>query len=426
MADIKPFKGIVYNKNLVNIKEVVSPPYDIISSKEKKLLAKQSPYNIVHLILKHDKNWPYTATTYFNNWLERKILLPDTQQAIYPYYMEYTFNGKRKLQRGFIARIKIKSYDKGVILPHEKTFSKIIYERLQLLKATKTHFSQVYGLYNDPEDKICSFLSLVTSKLLPFVDVKIDNVSHLVWRVTDKDMIKAIQAFMEGKKIIIADGHHRYRTALAYQEEMKQKFPYASSDLPYNYTSMYLSNLKDKSLAILPIHRVIHKNSLFSFSLESFIKTLRKLFEIELHKKEDFFWLRLRELSKAHTVIGFYCHEVLKNFYILILKETNWSKDLPSVLRKIDVIVLTRLILKEILNFSEEQINKKDFISYINSGQEAISLVQKGRGGLAFFLNPIKPKHLEEVVHSSYLMPRKSTYFYPKLLSGLVIDSLKF
>ncbi|CAD7782602.1 MAG: hypothetical protein KCCBMMGE_01439 [Candidatus Methanoperedenaceae archaeon GB37] len=281
MAEIKPFRGIVYNQKRVKIEEVVSPPYDVISEKERKALAQRSPYNIVRLILGRDKNWFQKAAIYFKTWLKNGILIQDKQQAIYPYYIEYTLNGEKKLQRGFIVRTKIEPMDKGIILNHEKTFSKVVYQRLKLLRATQAHFSQVYGLYNDSEDKICSFLTSVTNATSPFIDVKINNIRHLVWRITDKQQIKTIQELMEDKKIIIADGHHRYRTVLAYREEMKKKFHSIPPDASFNSVSMYLSNLRDRSLSILPIHRVIPESSLVSFHLENFIQGLKKIFNIE-------------------------------------------------------------------------------------------------------------------------------------------------
>ena len=425
MAEIKPFRGIVYNQKRVKIEEVVSPPYDVISEEERKALAQRSPYNIVRLILGRDKNWFQKAAIYFKTWLKNGILIQDKQQAIYPYYIEYTLNGEKKLQRGFIVRTKIEPMDKGIILNHEKTFSKVVYQRLKLLRATQAHFSQVYGLYNDSEDKICSFLTSVTNATSPFIDVKINNIRHLVWRITDKQQIKTIQELMEDKKIIIADGHHRYRTVLAYREEMKKKFHSIPPDASFNSVSMYLSNLRDRSLSILPIHRVIPESSLVSFHLENFIQGLKKIFNIEVYKEEGNFWSRFNELNNIQTAIGLYCQDMLKEFYILILKNTNWARNLPPFLKKMDVMVLNRLIFKKILGFSEAQMNQEGFIKYVTDAQEAITMVKEGKGRMVFFLNPIKPQQLKEVVFSSHLMPRKSTYFHPKLLTGLVINSLE-
>ena len=425
MAEVKPFRGIIYNQKRVKIEDVVSPPYDIISEEERKILTQRSPYNIVHLTLGKNRNWFQKAAIYFKTWLEKGILKTDKQEAIYPYYMEYSLNGEKKLQRGFIVRTKIEPMDKGIILNHEKTFSKVVCQRLKLLRATQAHFSQVYGLYNDSEDQICPFLSSVTNATSPFIDVKIDNIRHLVWRITNKQQIKTIQELMKNKKIIIADGHHRYRTALAYKEEMKKRFDHISPDASFNYVSMYLSNLRDKSLSILPIHRVIPQKSLKSFYLESFIQALKKFFDIEVHKEEGDFWSRFNELNKTQTAIGLYCQDMLNVFYILILKNINWAKNLPLVLKKMDVMVLNRLIFKKILCFSEAQMNQEGFINYVTNAQETIRWIRRGRGRMAFLLNPIKPQQLKEVVASSHLIPRKSSYFYPKILTGLVINSLK-
>lgn len=422
MAKIKSFKGIFYNQKLVKIEDVVSPPYDIISEEERSLLAQRSPYNVVRLILGEKENWIKTAAANFNDWLDKAILILDTQEAIYPYYMEYAVNGQTKVQKGLIARVRVESFDKGVILPHEKTFSKTVSERLQLLKTAQANFSQVYGLYDDKDDDIFSLLAPIVNTLPPLIEVREDKdaVTHRVWRVVDKKVIQTLEELTRDKKIIIADGHHRYKTALAYKEEMTKQFPDAS-EAPFHYVSMYLSNLSDKQLTILPIHRILPADALPDFSLEVFIKAAEQFFDIEFCEEEELFWSALRK-KKA---IGFYCKDAPQRFYVLTLKNINWADNLPSALKNLDVMVLTKLILKNILALSENQLNQEGFIKYVHDDRKAITLVREGPYKVAFLLNPTKPEQLKEVVLSSYLMPRKSTYFYPKILTGLIINSLK-
>ncbi|MDL1971485.1 MAG: DUF1015 domain-containing protein [Candidatus Desulfofervidaceae bacterium] len=427
MAEVKPFKGIFYNQKLVRIEDVVSPPYDVISEEEMSSLIQRSPYNVVRLILGKKENWIKTAAANFNAWLEKAILIPDSQEAIYPYYMEYTANGQTRVQRGLIARVRVESFDKGVILPHEKTFSKTVSERLQLLKTTQANFSQVYGLYDDKNNEIFSFLDPFVNTLPPFIEVKEETgaVIHRVWRVVDKKAIKTLQELIRDKKIIIADGHHRYRTALVYKEEMTKQFPEAPPDASFNYVSMYLSNLNDEQLTVLPIHRLLPATSLPDFSLETFIKTAKQFFNIEVCEEEFVFWSRLRRVGKKEKAIGLYCQDTPQKFYVFILKGTNWADDLHPALKNLDVMVLTKLILKNILGLSEAQLNQENFIKYVHNDQKAINLVREGQCKVAFLLNPTKPEQLREMVLSSHLMPRKSTYFYPKILTGLIINSLK-
>ncbi|MDL1956952.1 MAG: DUF1015 domain-containing protein [Candidatus Desulfofervidus auxilii] len=420
MVEIKPFKGIIYNQKRVKLEKVVSPPYDVISEEERQQLAKRSPYNIVHLILGKGKNWPEEAGKRFEQWLKEEIFVLELDEAIYFYTMEYDLKGEKRTQQGFIARVKIEPFEKKIILPHEKTFTKVVAERLRLLKATKANLSQIYGIYDDKEDKIISILSKVVQDISPFIKIKFDNVTHCLFRVTDKNVFKILQDLMYEKKIVIADGHHRYRTALAYKEEMQKKFP--DIDAPFNYVCMYLSSFRQ--ITILPIHRLIPTEVLLDFSLKNFFKKLEQYFELKVYKKEKIFWKKLRE-NKIKTVIGLYIQDIPDNFFLLKLKKQDWTRSLSETLKKIDTIVLNQLILKKMFKFSETQLNQEDFIYYISDDQMAISLVREGKYKMAFLLNPLSPENLKDVVLASCLLPRKSTYFYPKILTGLVINSLR-
>ncbi len=426
MVEIRGFKGVIYNQDKVKIEDVISPPYDVITDDEREALLRKSPYNIVRLILGKEKNWIEKAAAYYKQWLRDQILTPIPQESIFPYYMEYTINGIRKQQKGFIARVRIESFDKGIILPHEKTFSKTVSERLRLLKVTQANFSQVYGVYDDPEDEVFAFLNPIVQKRPPFISVKHEGVLHRVWQIEDKKVIEKVKRLLQNKKVIIADGHHRYRTALAYKEEMAKELPNASQDAPFHFVSMYLSNLNDDQLTILPIHRLLPQHSLPNFSLATFLDRIKDFFEVKTYTQEDEFWQALHTFKRKKQAIGCYCGDDKSHFYIFVLKSEIWAPQLPEVLRKLDVMVLTKLILKRILGLKEEHFNQEDFIEYVYTNTKAIALIRNNQYRLAFLLNSTPAEQLKEVVLSSYLMPRKSTCFYPKLLTGLVINDLQY
>ena len=321
MVEIRGFKGIVYNQDKVKIEDVISPPYDVITDEEREALLRKSPYNIVRLVLGKEKDWIDQAATYYRQWLRDQIFTSIPQEAIFPYYMEYTINGIRKQQKGFIARVRIEPFDKGIILPHEKTFSKTVSERLRLLKATQANFSQVYGVYDDPEDEVFAFLNPIVQKRSPFISVKHEGILHQVWQIENKEVMEKVRRLLQNKKVIIADGHHRYRTALAYKEEMAKEFPNLSQDAPFYFVSMYLSNLNDEQLTILPINRLLPQRSLSNFSLATFLDKIKDFFEVKTYTQEDKFWQALHALKRKKQAIGCYCRDDKACFYIFVLKK---------------------------------------------------------------------------------------------------------
>lgn len=425
MVEIKPFCGIVYNQKKVNLAQVVTPPYDMITPREAEGFYQRSPYNIIRLILgrpAHKEDWTARAAIYFKTWLKEGILKKHKKSGIYPYYLYYTASNKVRCLKGFITRLRLEPFDKGIVCPHEKIFSEIVSERLRLLKACEANFSQVFGLYSDQEHKIIETMDneLPSS---PFIQIEIDGITHCVWQLTNEHAISEIKLLMKNKKLIIADGHHRYQTALAYKQQMNNLFPNAPQEASFNYVAVYLTNLEDPGLNILPSHRLLPPKCIPDFHLVEFLNKINESFEIEHYHDQGLFWKRLRDIGDHKVAIGFYCQNQPK-FFIFILRPRNMDgKSVPSSLKELDVVVLTELIIKGILNLDQARLEKD--IYYINKGQEAIKLIQRGKYKMAFLLNPIKIPQLKEIISKNQLMPHKSTYFYPKILTGLVINSLK-
>ena len=415
MIEIEPFSGIVYNQKRVSLAKVVTPPYDMIRPEQVEEFYKRSPYNIIRLILgrpNHKGDWFERAATCFKKWMKEGILERHIKRGIYPYYIRYTKGGKERCLKGFIARLRLEPFNKGSIYPHEQTFNEVVSERLKLLKACQANFSQVFGLYSDVKNKVIEAIegALPSS---PFIEIETEGARHCVWQLTNEHIISQIKLLMHDKKLIIADGHHRYQTALAYKEEMNALFPNAPRDASFNYISVYLSNLEDPGLDILPTHRLLANGCIPNFRLDEFFNKISKIFKIMCYNDQKTFWKTLREIGEYKTAIGFYFHGH-SGFFIFVPKEAMGG---------LDVTVLTESIIKGILNLEESKLGEE--IYYVSRGEEAIDLVKKGKYKMAFLLNPTKVSQLKEVISRNQLMPPKSTHFYPKILTGLIINSLK-
>ncbi|RTZ89737.1 MAG: hypothetical protein DSY91_07335 [Deltaproteobacteria bacterium] len=432
-ARILPFRGLCYNPEKVDYKDVVAPPYDVISGRQENTLNSKSPYNIVRLILSKDQGSMdrYThAQSLLDQWIKEKILIFDPQPAIYFYLQDYTLeDGTQLTRKGFIALCKLEEYSSGKISPHERTHQKQIDDRLKLLRACKANLSPILSLYTDPDLTINeTFLEKHHEE--PLLDV-VDNdeVRHRFYRVTDPEALDlAIQVLSE-KKLLIADGHHRYATALAYKKEMEQKFG-ASDHAPFNYIMMYFTNTEDRGLTILPSHRLIH--SLEGFELEPFLLKVRESFDImefpfeteaeETLQKERFF-KALNSMQGKYIAFGLYIHK-RHCFCLLSLKE-EVKKDpvfqsMPRSIRHMAIPIFNELILKRLLKLDTDQ-KRQAHINIIKNNQKAVDLIHTGRFQMAFLFNPNTLNEIHDVISENQVMPQKSTFFYPKLLTGLVI-----
>ncbi len=432
-ARILPFRGLCYNPEKVDYKDVVAPPYDVISGRQENTLNSKSPYNIVRLILSKDQGSMdrYThAQSLLDQWIKEKILIFDPHPAIYFYLQDYTLeDGTQLTRKGFIALCKLEEYSSGKISPHERTHQKQIDDRLKLLRACKANLSPILSLYTDPDLTINeTFLEKHHEEpLLDMVDN--DEVRHRFYRVTDPEALDlAIQVLSE-KKLLIADGHHRYATALAYKKEMEQKFG-ASDHAPFNYIMMYFTNTEDRGLTILPSHRLIH--SLEGFELEPFLLKVRESFDImefpfeteaeETLQKERFF-KALNSMQGKYIAFGLYIHK-RHCFCLLSLKE-EVKKDpvfqsMPRSIRHMAIPIFNELILKRLLKLDTDQ-KRQAHINIIKNNQKAVDLIHTGRFQMAFLFNPNTLDEIHDVISENQVMPQKSTFFYPKLLTGLVI-----
>ncbi len=442
MAILAPFKGILYNQEKVgDMSLVVTPPYDVITKEDQERYYQRHPYNTIRLILgkdlpgDNDRVNKYTrAANYLDRWLEDDILRMDALPSIYYCRQEFVIKRTEKITRkGFIALVKLENFDSGVVLPHEKTMKGPKADRLKLMESCGANLSSIFSLYSDVGKNIDRIIEEKISTH-PFMDLADDvGTRHQLWRVNDKDVIDEVIKEMEGVSLFIADGHHRYETALNYSRKMQKSRGFRGNEA-YNYVMMYLSNMHDDGLVILPTHRLLY--NLNELNPTTFCQKSEEYFHVdefeftnsnESGTRREFFNQLERRGKNRHT-FGLYMKGA-SCYNLLTLKSDELVDsvimgDVPTVLKRLDVSILQAFILNGILGISDQSMESQKNVDFIEDGDEAIELVNKDKYQLVFFVNPTRVKQVNEAAFAQVRMPQKSTFFYPKLLSGLVLNSI--
>ncbi len=433
MAIVFPFRALRYNPSKVRLAEVITQPYDKITPAMQDHYYAASPYNLVRIILgkpeagDNERRNVYTrAAAYMHQWRREHVLLADAEPSIYRYTQTFQVPGDSSSgtleRRGFIALGQLEDYDRKVVFRHEQTLSKPKADRLNLLRSTETHFGQLFMLYSDP-------LKEIEAALLqsgpPTAEVRDEyDVAHRMWKISDPYTLKAVQGKMADKKLIIADGHHRYETALNYRNEMRKQVDEGLS-APYERVMMTFVNMDSPGLVILPTHRVVF--GLENFSTREMVLRLQVNFEVDdlgpLPEVEGALE-RLRQAGRAQTaLLAITSHG---GFLLRSRPRIQWNggSSLSERQRALDVVRLHKLILEGILQLSEEDISDQKHLRYQRDAQEAVNQVQQG-ANVAFLMNPVLMEQLRDIAFGGEVMPQKSTDFYPKLLSGLTAYSLQ-
>ncbi|MGD8983826.1 MAG: DUF1015 domain-containing protein [Desulfobacteraceae bacterium] len=442
MAIVAPFKGLTYNfERLDDISNLTAPPYDVISEEEQEGYYQTDPYNVIRLTLGKkktgDTDWDnrYTRSAdVYRRWESEEILVRTDTPAIYVTSLAYDLgegHGPR-VRWGLIVLVRIEDEDSGVILPHERTFSAHRDDRLKLMRACSAQLSQVFGLYEDQDNSVFGHLrkAIEAPPRISF-DFR-DGTSHRLWVVQDRSILKKVADAMHDKSIIIADGHHRYETSRNFRNMMRARYGWRPPNRAYEYLMMYLTNMNDVGMTILPSHRLIKRCE--PFQLDSFLDSLKPWFEItalpssksESSSRSMELRRMLEEKGRSTSAIGFHCHGD-SSYHLFSLKEgvrDEMGEDLHASLKRLDVLVLSRFIFQKSLGFSKEDLDNEETFHYKSDMVEALSLVDSGDYQMAFLLNPTKMEHVKEVTGNALIMPRKSTYFYPKVLTGLVFNKI--
>ena len=440
MAEVIPFRGILYNPEKINdFSKVITPPFDVISKKDQQNFYESHPNNIIRLILGKSghndtiQNNRYTrAGDQFNNWLSDGLMIQDKKPAFYLTAIDFSFENKKVTRYGVIALVRLEPFEKGVILPHEKTFSGVRSERLELMKACRANLSSIYSLYADRNHvfDLIKEAALKKGPDLNFTDAQ--RILHRLWRITDANLHRHVFDSMKGSKIFIADGHHRYETALQYREYLSENDPDFTEDHPANYVMMYLCSMEDPGLVILPAHRMLR--GIDESRLNSSIEKAENYFDIKTisFKEETFEKAREEFISGlksdvSKNIIGIFVKS-RREFYLLTMKpnamEKKYGDEIPESLKYIDVTVLTRLIFMEILGFDRARLDNDKLIGYSSIAEEAVAKVNAGKYDIAFILNPTKIEQVRRIAEEGLIMPRKATYFYPKIIVGQVLNKL--
>lgn len=446
MAQIAAFRAWRYNPQRVELSQVVTQPYDKITPEMQERYYAASPYNLVRIILgKRDSADDATNNVYsraagwFGEWRKTDIFLQDPKPSIYRYVQNFKrLGGKEELERcGFIALGKIEDYSANVVYRHEQTLAKPKADRLELLRTTRSHFGQLFMLYGDPAGKTDRLLTLRSE---PEIDLRDEfGVQHRVWKISDPDLIRAVQASMVDKKLIIADGHHRYETALNYRNERRAREADAVADpgsrngvehgyeiVAYDMVMMTFINMDSPGLVILPTHRVVH--GLCSFSARSLLDGAREYFSVE-EVDPSIDEIRatgiLREAGHAGTAL---LAVTADRAFLLDTPKANGSKlfaGLSLQQQSLDVVQLHKCLLEGVLRITEEAIRDQKNLSYFRDLGEALACVRAGQANVAFLMNPVRMQQVRDIAFAGEVLPQKSTDFYPKLLSGLTIYALE-
>ena len=443
MAQIHPFRAIRYNPAVVgDLQKVVAPPYDVISPEQQTLLHLQSPYNAVHLDFNKESD-PYAAAAQtFQTWLSRQVVQQDPEAAFYCYSQEYTLkDGEQQRRTGIFTALRLEEFEFGMIRPHERTFEPAKKDRLALLRACQAHLSSIFCLYAGSAGSAGSNWSLEQTLQKELaqpaaVDIQDDaGVTHRLWPITNPDAIADLRARLADETLIIADGHHRYETALQYCREQASEVDAngsndstsATGEEPFRYVLAYLTNAQDVGLTILPTHRLIQQARLPSRTgLQAVLKRDFRLARYALTQRDAFL-----DALAAPEQNGRYGQErrigcVLTGaeHYWLLSFNDRVTHGLPAseAMRGLDVTVLHDVIFQRFLGLPPEV--QKETVSYTSDGNEALRLVAEGQSQAAFLLRSTTFEQIKRVCEGGETMPQKSTYFYPKLLTGLVFYHL--
>jgi len=434
MAEIIPFKALRYDPDQVKLEDVLTQPYDKITPEMQSKYYERSTHNLVRIILGKagetdtDAFNVYTrAAEYLHDWRAGGILKQDPEPGIYAYSQTFTIPGTRDLaeRRGLIALGRIHDYADGVVHRHEQTLSKPRADRLNLLRATRAHFGQIFMLYSDPHNEIDTLLRAKTEEDPDTSLLDEYETLHRLWRIHDPALIQAVQQKMRGKKLLIADGHHRYETALAYRNERRAETGGTDPNAPYEFVMMTLIPMESRGLVILPTHRIVH--GLPDFDRERMLEVAGQFFDIDR--------IDLRTESRSATTLlgqagenGTAFVAVTRQGPYLMRAKQNAIHDalgeVPSLQRDLDVVQLHRIMLERVLGISEEAIRNQENVRYERDAFEAISWVRQG-ANVAFLMNPAKIEQVRDIAFGGEVLPQKSTDFYPKLLSGLAIYALE-
>lgn len=425
MAEIKPFAALRFTGKAGRAEEITCPPYDIINEEERRGYLARNPHNVIRLELPRAEGEgadPYAeAGRVLQEWLAEGILARDGKPALYIYEEAFTAGGRSYAVRGFICRVRLEEFSKGVVLPHEETLSKAKADRFNLMCATGCNFSQIYSLYMDEGGQTRRAVEALSSGRPAQCFTDGAGVTHRLWIAEDGPAVEEICRQFAGRKLYIADGHHRYETALRYRDHLREAGgPVGDSD----YVMMMLVDMENPGLVVFPTHRIVR--DLPAFDGAALLRNCEAYFDVT---EQDSLSSMDAALEAAYAAgqkaFGFY--DGGSGWHLLRLRDPAVMADfLPEgskALRELDVSVLHSLVLERLLHIDKENMANQVNLTYTRDKAEALEAVRKG-ADCCFILNPTRVEEISAVAAAGEKMPQKSTYFYPKLITGLVMNPI--
>ena len=417
MPRIKSFKAVYYNEDKVgDLSKVVSPPYDIISEDEQTYLQNLSPYNFTHIDFGRDKsgddrteNKYKRAAKIFADWLSKNVMIQDTENCIYFYKQEYTIQGQKHTRMGFISLMELQDEKESKVYPHENTHANAVDDRYKLTAALNSNLSCIFVCYSDRNRKVEKIFNKKICASKPLIDVADkDGIHHKLWRLRELPLIKEISDSVADQQLFIADGHHRYKVALEYRKAKMAKKPDAKGSEPFNYAMTYFTNLESKDLKIFPMHRIIKK-------LDGSLDFISELFRVDKLNNKNDLNIMLAKAGHNEHAFGLYRRGSiqllrLKNKLMIEDRIKEGSKDYKSL----DATILKNFILDRLGI-------KSDDIKYTSDANVVFEQVDTYQADGGFIMNPVKIAQLKAIALNGERMPPKTTYFYPKVLSGLTV-----
>ncbi|MGC9358861.1 MAG: DUF1015 domain-containing protein [Anaerolineae bacterium] len=424
MVEVTPFRGLRYAPKLRH-QPVYSPPYDVIDTAERERLLASSPYNVVHVTLgpkNAPEHWYEEAAQRLSKWRAQGILLRDQTPALYAY--EQAFDGPQGtplVRRGLFARVRLVPWGEG-IHPHERTHSGPKADRLRLMRSLHAQESPVFGLYRDAEGTLENLLGVAPADAITTTDA--DDVRHTCWKITDRQILDQAATFLRSRDIVIADGHHRYETALAYRDEVRRQRPAGNWAGAHNYVFMYLTAAESPGLVILPTHRIV--TTPLPVGDDQLRAALASSFELRPVTRDEDLPSAIAARHNGELTLGM---RLPSGAWTLTLRDRRMAHSAipagqPKELAELDVCVLQNLVLAPHLGISSEDLTHGDAVRYTIHPKEACAAVAEGQAAAAFLLGPTATEQVWRVAIAGVTMPQKSTYFYPKLLTGLVMNPL--
>ncbi|MCW4044142.1 MAG: DUF1015 domain-containing protein [Candidatus Bathyarchaeota archaeon] len=416
MVDIKPFKAIRYTEKAGDPADLITPPYDKIDHNQQKKYYAKSPYNYCRLILPMEENKYEKAKQRIQTWLSDGVLAKDDAPALFVYKQEFTLSGENRTRTGLIAAMRLYGYDENIVFPHEVTHGAPKADRLNMLQTVQKNLEPVFLIFSDTENQIIDLFA-ETTKTSPTIKIEDEHrITHTVWRVTDLEKIKSVQTAMRDKLLVITDGHHRYESAIAHRDAQRARQAWTENSA-FNFHMSYMVPVQDEGLVILPTHRLLKKFTLTNDTMQQ----LKKFFTVtEIAATVE----SIEDFLENHRQKRAFCIYDGSIAYGVLLKDEEAVSQLVNncnskQVQLLDVVILRDVVFKSILKTGELKIDED--ILYVGSIRSAFEKVNNGEAKLAFLVNCINPETVWQIAQKHERLPEKSTDFYPKPASGLMM-----